>query len=208
MRATTAFSTTLENGDRLTLDEFNRRYCARPDLRHAELIEGVVHLPSPARIPQHADPLGLIAGWLAAFCALTTGVRLALGGTTRLSDESQVEPDAFLYRTGLGGAGFRITAENYGDGPPDLVVEVSASSASYDLHSKLRIYEQAGVPEYVVWRTEDRQVDWFRLTDGRYVRIEPDGDGIIASAVFPGLRLLVPALLAGDYAAVIGALAG
>ena len=32
----------LENGDRLTRAEFERRYEAMPDLKKAELIEGVV----------------------------------------------------------------------------------------------------------------------------------------------------------------------
>jgi hypothetical protein len=32
----------LQNGDRLTRDEFERRYHAMPQLKHAELIEGVV----------------------------------------------------------------------------------------------------------------------------------------------------------------------
>lgn len=207
MTTTLSNSTTLENGDRLSLDEFNRRYCARPDLRHVELIEGVVHLPFPTRITFHADPHGLFTAWLGGYCSRIPGVRLAIGGTIRLSDDSQVEPDAFLYRSG-GASGMRITDQGYGDGPPEVVGEIAASSASYDLHSKLRVYERAGVPEYIVWRTEDGIVDWFRLIEGRYVRIEPDANGIIESSVFPGLRLSIPALLAGDYAAVLGALNG
>ncbi len=39
----------LKAGDRLTRDEFERRYDAMPNLRKAELIEGVVHVPSPVR---------------------------------------------------------------------------------------------------------------------------------------------------------------
>ena len=34
----------LENGDRLTRCEFERRYTAKSDIRKAELIEGVVHI--------------------------------------------------------------------------------------------------------------------------------------------------------------------
>jgi hypothetical protein len=37
----------LENGDRLTRAEFERRYETMPHLKKAELIEGVVHVPSP-----------------------------------------------------------------------------------------------------------------------------------------------------------------
>lgn len=206
MATTTERSTTLHNGDHLTLDEFNRRYGARPDIHHAELIEGVVYLPSPIRILQHGEPHGLVACWLGAYCARTAGVRMVLQGTTTIGASSRVEPDAFLYRTGQGGAGLRLTDDGYGEGAPDLVVEVSASSASYDLHTKLRAYQQAGVPEYIVWRTEDRQIDWFRLVNGRYLPVEPDDHGVIVSAVFPGLRLSLPAMIGGDYAVVIEAL--
>jgi Uma2 family endonuclease len=166
-----------------------------------------VHVPFPTRINFHADPHALFVGWLVTYCGRVTGVRVATEGTIKLSEDSQVEPDAFLYRLGQGSR-FRITEQGYGEGPPDFVGEIAASSASYDLHSKLRVYERAGVPEYVVWRTEEAAVDWFRLMEGHYVRIEPNANGVIESTVFPGLRLSIPALLSGDYAAVLGALNG
>ncbi len=39
----------LEPGDRLTRAEFERRYAAMPHVKKAELIEGVVYVPSPVR---------------------------------------------------------------------------------------------------------------------------------------------------------------
>jgi hypothetical protein len=47
---------TLESGDRLTRAEFERRYHARPDIKKAELIEGVVYVASPIRVQQHGEP--------------------------------------------------------------------------------------------------------------------------------------------------------
>jgi Uma2 family endonuclease len=85
------------------------------------------------------------------------------------------------------------------------VVEIAASSASYDLHDKKEAYRRNGVREYVVWRVLDEAVDWLRLEDGAYVRVEPSARGLIESATFPGLRLNVPKLLAGDLAAVLRA---
>jgi Uma2 family endonuclease len=87
-----------------------------------------------------------------------------------------------------------------------LVVEVAASSASYDLHDKKEAYRRAGVPEYVVWRVIDRAVDWFVLRDGVYIRLEPDAVGVIESVRLPSPRLSVPALLAGDRAALVATL--
>jgi hypothetical protein len=40
----------LEAGDRLSRDEFERRYERMPHLKKAELIEGIVYLPSPVRV--------------------------------------------------------------------------------------------------------------------------------------------------------------
>lgn len=71
----------LENGDRLTRCEFERRYAARPDLRKAELIEGVVHVPSPVRAASYAEPHYSLIGWLAAYSAATPGVRGADNAT-------------------------------------------------------------------------------------------------------------------------------
>ena len=61
-----------------------------------------------------------------------------------------------------------------------------------------------GVREYIVWRVQDREVDWFVLRDGRIEPLAPSADGILRSAVFPGLWLDPAALLRGDLAAVLG----
>ena len=82
-------------------------------------------------------------------------------------------------------------------------MEIAASSASYDLHDKLRVYHRNGVQEYVVWRVYDKQVDWFRLVEDEYVPLAPDASGVILSQVFPGLCLAVSALLDGDLAKVL-----
>ncbi len=99
----------------------------------------------------------------------------------------------------------RLTSDGCIEGAPLLVVEVAASSASYDLHDKLRAYRRAGTKEYIVWRTLDKAIDWFRLHEGEFLRAEPDEHGTIESSVFPGLRLSVPAMLARDRAAVLAA---
>jgi Uma2 family endonuclease len=86
-----------------------------------------------------------------------------------------------------------------------LVVEVAASSVSIDRHKKLQVYRRNGVQEYILWRVLDGSVEWFALRAGEYVTLRPDERGVVHSAVFPGLRLAVPALIAGDLAAVLAA---
>lgn len=202
MATRTVVSVPLESGDHLTRDEFHRRYLARPDIKKAELIDGVVYVASPVRFDRHAQQHFMVIGWLAAYVGLTPGVQPGGdNGTVFLDDGTEVQPDAFLWRSAPGGP--RLSADGYIEGAPQLIVEVAASSASYDLHTKKEAYRRNGVHEYVVWRVLDTAIDWFRLQDGSYVRIQPDDAGIVESDQFPGLRLDVPRMLAGDLAAVL-----
>jgi Uma2 family endonuclease len=105
-----------------------------------------------------------------------------------------------------GGIKKRLTKEGYVAGAPDLALEVSASSASYDVHEKLDAYRSHGVREYVVWRVEDGAVDWWELRGKTYRLLEADKRGIIASRAFPGLWLDVKALLADNGAKVLATL--
>lgn len=52
----------------------------------------------------------------------------------------------------------------------------------------------------------DGAIDWFRLVEGQYVRVEPDATGVIESDAFPGLQLNVPKMLADDLAGVLAEL--
>jgi Uma2 family endonuclease len=191
----------LHAGDRLTRTEFERRYLAMSGLKKAELLEGVVYMPSPVRLTFHAEPHGLLCGWLAVYAAGTPGVAHAIDATLRVDEDNEVQPDLMLRILGATGRS-RVDADHYVVGAPELLVEVAASSVSYDLHQKLHVYRRAGVREYLVLRAEDAAVDWFELRDGRYEPIAADRPGVLASRAFPGLRLDVPALLAGDDAAL------
>jgi len=191
----------LESGDHLSRAEFHRLYCARRDIKKAELVEGVVYVASPLRFDLHAEPHATIITWLGAYRARKPGLRLGDNATVLLDAYNEVQPEACLWREEPGGP--RLTADHYVEGAPQLIVEVAASSASYDLHTKLRAYQRNGVREYIVWRVLDHMIDWFRLREGEYVWVEPDEDGVIESDVFPGLYLNVPALLADDLQAVL-----
>ena len=193
----------LENGDRLTRDEFERRYDAMPDLKKAELIRGVVYMGSPVRFGKHGEPHARLLTWLGMYAASTEGVRLGGNATVRLDWDTEPQPDALLRVEAVAHAASRVTADDYVEGAPELVAEISSSTVSYDLHDKMDAYRRAGVKEYLVWRVEDREFDWFLLRDGEYVRVAPDTDGTCASRTFPGLRLAVAALLAGNMAQVM-----
>lgn len=196
----------LEAGDHLSRCEFERRYLARPDLKKAELIEGRVYMPSPVRMKSHGQPHGYVITWLGTYCAATPGVNLADNATVRLDLDNEPQPDAILRIETSASGHSHVSEDDYLEGAPELIVEVSASSASYDLHEKLRVYRRNGVQEYIVWRVYDKQIDWFSLSNEEYIRFTPDASHIIQSQVFPGLRLNVAALLAGNLAQVLSEL--
>jgi len=196
----------LENGDRLTRREFERRYATRPDIKKAELIEGVVYVSAAVRLTSHGEPHSVVLTWLGNYCAHTPRVRVADNATVRLDLDNEPQPDVLLRIEPQAGGQSRVSDDDYLEGAPELVVEIAASSVSYDLHDKLRVYRRNGVREYAVWRVHDQQIDWFVLEDDEYRRLKPDTGGILHSTVFPGLRLAAEALLAGDVATVLAEL--
>jgi Uma2 family endonuclease len=193
----------LEPGDRLTRDEFERRYAAMPKLKKAELIEGVVYMPPPVRVRRHGGPHAKIITWLGNYEAKTLGVEVADNATARLDLDNEPQPDAMLYIAPELGGQVRITPDDYIEAAPELVVEVASSTASYDLNTKLQVYRRSGVQEYIVWRVLDNAIDWFVLRSGRYEPQQPDDRGVVRSLFFPGLWLDTAALLRGDLAGTL-----
>lgn len=193
----------LESGDRLTRAEFERRYEAMPRLKKAELIRGVVYVGSPVLIPTHGQPHAQVIAVLGNYVFATPGVNFADNGSVRIDDENEPQPDIFLWIDAPGKGQAHVDEDGYLSGAPELVIEIAASSASYDLHDKLEIYRHHGVREYGVWRTFQRKFDWFRLEKGEFQPITPDERGVITSSAFPGLWLNLKALLTGDLPRVM-----
>lgn len=196
----------LEPGDRLTREEFYRRWDAMPELKRAERIEGVVYMAAATRFRQHGNPHSLFTGWLAVYDAETPGVESGVAATVQLDEDNDVQPDGLLrIAEGLGGQS-RITGDGYLAGAPELLGEIAASSASYDLHDKLHVYRRSGVREYIVWKVLEKEIVWYRLHEGNFTPIEQDDNGIYRSRVFPGLWLDAPTMLAGDMKKVLAVL--
>jgi len=193
----------LANGDHLTRAEFERRYAAQPHVKKAELIEGVVYMPSPVHLEKHSKPHSRIVGWLFNYAAATPGTDFGDNATVRLDLENEVQPDAFLRLLPEVGGRTRHSEDDYLDGSPELMVEVAASSASYDLHEKLRVYRRNGVQEYLVLLTHEQEIRWFYLVDGEYRLLLPDDTGVWQSQCFPGLHLHGNLFWADDMAGLL-----
>jgi Uma2 family endonuclease len=196
----------LEAGDRLSRAEFERRYERLPQLKKAELIEGIVYMPSPTRYKLHAKPHSQGGMWLALYASETPGVETADNSTVRLDLDNEPQPDLVLIKTPARGGQTEISADDYIEGAPELVVEIVGSSRSYDLHQKKDAYRRNGVREYLAWITGERRLVWWELREDEYQEIAVAPDGLLKSQTFPGLWLDAPALLRLDMKAVLAAL--
>jgi Uma2 family endonuclease len=193
----------LQSGDRLSRAAFHAIYSERADIDRAELVKGIVYVPSPAGFEGHAKPQSLIGLWLGAYAARHDDVDSGIEATLLLADDTEVQPDGLLFR--LNGGLAAISEDDYIVGAPELVVEVASSSAAYDLHDKKDAYMAAGVGEYVVWDTHAGRIHWFVRSRDEYQEVEATSR-VFESAQFPGLRLDVQAALDGDRRRLLAAL--
>jgi Uma2 family endonuclease len=193
----------LEPGDRLSRDEFERRYERMPEVKKAELIEGVVYMPSPVRARKHGKPHGALGAWLVVYASETPGVECFDNSTVRLDLDNEPQPDLVLIKLPSKGGQAQISVDDYIEGAPELAVEVVGSSRAYDLHQKKGAYRRNGVCEYLAWITSEKRVLWWELREGEYQELPPMADGLLKSRIFPGLWLDREALLEGDMKAVL-----
>ncbi|MEB3308971.1 MAG: Uma2 family endonuclease [Snowella sp.] len=193
----------LENGDILTREEYERRYSAMPNLKKAELIEGIVYMASPLRFEPHAEPHAHLMIWLGIYKVATSGLRIGDNATVRLDLNNEPQPDIVLLIDQQYGGQTRISEDGYIEGAPELVVEIAASTATIDLRDKKRAYCRNKVQEYLVWQVFENRLDWFVLENEEYIAIKPNSQGILQSRIFPGLWLDVEALLRDDMAQVL-----
>ena len=196
----------LETGDVLSRDEFERRYHLMPNVKKAELIEGVVHMPSPVRFDFHAAPHADLITILGNYRTFTPGVRVADNTSIRLDMDNEPQPDASLIINPQAGGQVHRSPDDYIEGAPELVAEIAASSVGIDLNRKLHVYRRNQVREYLVWRVLDEEFDWFVLRGSQFEKLTPDGEGRLCSEVFPGLWMNVPALLRGEMLTVFQSL--
>src|SRR3954447_15249679 len=96
----------LREGDRLTRSEFERRYNAMPDLKRAELIDGVVRLAQWTDMV-HAEARFLLIGWFGYYRAHTPHTSGSAHGSLRLDTLNEPQPDVCLrIESAAGGQSF------------------------------------------------------------------------------------------------------
>ncbi len=187
----------LVHGEHLDQPTFHERYEAMPPETRAELVEGVVYMPSPMRL-DHGKESRFVAGWLDRYEGYTPGVGGADGATVKLDLRGEPQPDHFLLIEPECGGQITVDEDDYCVGAPELVVEIAKATRSYDLVQKKADYERAGVQEYVVVELDPDRIHWFIRRGERFEEMRPGRDGIYRSKVFPGLWLDPVALFARD----------
>jgi len=181
---------------KMTREEFLRTWEQIPDLKNAELIEGIVYVPSPVGA-SHADFDFLIHNWLGSYAEFTPG---CVGGcnATWLMLESSPQPDAHLRVINNS----RVSSDRF-HGAPELAAEICVTNTEVDFGSKMALYQRAGVKEYITLETLIRRVQWRILDQGSYRLIQPGpDDDVIRSETFPGLWLDLAALWSQDRRAL------
>jgi Uma2 family endonuclease len=196
-------ATELVTGERMTAEEFLRRWEELPDLKNAELIDGIVHVPSPVGC-QHGGLSSRIIWWIAYYKQATSGCEAGSRATWLMLD-SVPQPDVYL-RILPSHGGQSWNEGLYGGGAPELIAEVCETSTEVDFGPKRKLYQRAGVREYITIEVLWKRIVWRVLENGVYVSQEVPPDGILRSQIFPGLWLDVEAFWADDGAKMLAAL--
>ncbi|HEV3164565.1 MAG TPA: Uma2 family endonuclease [Isosphaeraceae bacterium] len=183
----------LEQGDHLDQQTFHARYEAMPESVRAELVQGVVYIPSPLLV-DHGDVHGELVLWLEWYKGSTPGTRVLDNVSTILGGQDEIQPDASpLILPECDGQ--TKVVDGFVQGAPELVAGVASSSVSYDMHQKKASYERAGVRELLIVIVRDPQVLWFVRQDDRFATLQPGPDDLFRSPLFAGLWLDPKALL-------------
>ncbi len=188
----------LESGQHLDQPTFHERYEAMPPETRAELVGGIVYIPSPMR-RDHGKCDHPVTAWLARYEQFTPGVEGAGSATVKLDLKGEPQPDHILFILPECGGQMGVDADGYFTGAPELVVAISRATRYYDLKHKKADYERAGVLEYLVVELDPNRIHWFIRRGDRFENLEPGPDEIHRSEVFPGLWLDAKALFARDW---------
>ena len=192
----------LRSGDRLNRVEFTKRYQLHPNIK-AELVEGVVYVASPVFLP-HARLHAYVMGLISQYVMQTQGLDLADNLSVRLDNENEVQPDVCVWFSA--NESVRNLEQQYFEGAPEFAFEIAASSAAYDLHDKLDVYQRNAVQEYVVLSVYDQGVHWFVRHDGAFRRIAANEEGVFKSELLSGFWFDAEAFWREDWAQVLGTL--
>ncbi len=193
----------LHTGDRMTREEFHRVYEVMPEDFKAELIGGIVYVSSPLGL-RHGSAHPPLSTLFYVYQSHTPGVECGDNTTVLLGEEGEPQPDLFMRVLPEFGGQSRTTEDDYVEGAPELITEISVSRRSIDMHAKKADYARYGVLEYVVASLKERKLYWFDLLNDK--ELHAGADGVLRIRVFPGLWISEAALWANDGKSLLATL--
>jgi len=132
-------------GEHLDQPTFHERYGAMPDDTWAELVGGVVYMPSPVR-SEHGGFDDVAVYWTGHYRRFTKGVRGGSNCTVILDESGECQPDGHL-RIPQELGGLSRIEKGFIVGAPELMIEVARSSRNFHLNEKKADYERGKVRE-------------------------------------------------------------
>jgi len=160
-------------------------------------------MASPLR-RNHGTHHVFLSGLLFQYQAFTPGTESGDNTSLLLGDDSEPQPDLYLRILPEFGGQSTTTPDDYVAGATELILEISLSSRSLDLHRKREDYRKYGVREYLVWVPPLGTMYWFDLAAG--VEHPPQTKGVIRSSTFPGLWIDITALANQQHQAALATL--
>lgn len=162
------------------------------DLRHYELIDGEL-IEKMSKNHPHIRAVTLLRQWLlSVFSGLNVGLEIPVDVRPEDNPASEPEPDAVVVKQSVLDLLPRPKATDV-----LLLVEVSASTLSFDLGKKAALYARAAIPEYWVLDAIGRRlVVHRRPQDGKYQDIIAYTEHeSVAPLAAPGSAVVVASLL-------------
>lgn len=133
-----------------------------------ELIEGIPFAMSPAPTPRHQ----IIANTLGALFYLSMKnckqCKVAQAIDFKIAEDTVLQPDLSVL--------CRPANKKYIDFPPALVVEILSPSTSLkDRHTKYNLYQQQGIPFYLIVSPDTEETEVYALENGTYALKQKGG---------------------------------
>lgn len=158
-----------------------------------ELLRGFIKKMSPAPSRRHQDysrnlSFSILKIIEKSPCRMYTApfdVRLPVASAKK--DTTVVQPDICII------CDESKLDDNGCKGAPDLIIEIlSPGNSKYDVDTKFRLYEEAGVLEYWMVEPEEKLVLVYTLQNEIYIGLKPFTEGeTIHSPQFPELKIAV-----------------
>ena len=129
-----------------------------------ELIDGMPYAMSPAPAPNHQDiNVNLVFLFKMVLKDNCNHCKAYIPIDWKINENTVVQPDVLIV--------CKKIEKKYLDFTPALIIEILSLSTAYkDRHEKFELYEQAGVPYYLIVDPQFKKIEIYELIKEKYQR--------------------------------------